>query len=230
LAHQRSTISKRDLNWYLKNKFLPNLGKEWLLNQNDAVLRQSDLLIQGFYFDRSSYSRQFVPWYFVQILSIPRDHLVLNLGSRLKNGKGADLWLDWAPEDDNLVRNILDLYKQQTDPPIDKPLTFRRVIHYIEKAHNKVEHFYNFWTLGILYGLHDQLEGARKRFELAIKDLRNRAAEWEKKGKEPPDWIEANITSISKFLSNLRTVNEFHGYCEEQASQTATALKLPNPL
>lgn len=227
MAHQRLTISKRDLGRYLKNNFLPKLGEEWELNSNDTVLRKTDLIIQGFYFDRSIYGKRFVPWYFVQILPIPRDHFVLNLGSRLKDRRGSDLWLDWAPEDEILVRAILDAYKQQAVPLLDHPLTPEIVSHYIEKVHRTSEHFHDLWSLGILYGLQGDLGGAREQLELAIKDLGKRGSGWEKKGKPPPEWMMKNIESISEFLSKLQTADEFRVYCEEQAKQTAKALKLP---
>ena len=225
MAHQRLTISKLDFGRYLKNVFLPALGEKWQLNSNDTVLRKTEFIIQGLYFDRSSYGKQFVPWFFIQVLPIPRDHFVLNLGSRLIDKRGSDLWLDWAPENEKLVRIILDTYKKQANPAIDHPLTLERVTYYIEKFHRKSEHFYDMWSLGILYGLQNELESARKQLELSVKDLRKRADGWEKKGKAPPEWVEKNTESIFEFLSKLESADRFRTFCEDQAVQTTSALK-----
>ncbi|MDY6868570.1 MAG: hypothetical protein SVT56_11850 [Chloroflexota bacterium] len=226
MAHKRLTINQRDLRRYLEDKFLPSLGPEWKLNRNDMILRCSDMITQGLYFDRSSYGKRFVPNFFVQVLPIPVDHFTMQLGSRLRDFRSAELWLDWMPEDDLLVKKILDAYRQQAKPRLDHPLTLEIASSYIEKFHRKSGHFHNLWSLGILYGLKNELKSARKQFEFAVKDLRQRGSEWEKKNKAPPEWVGENTKTILEFLSHLKTANGFRSYCEEKAARTASALKL----
>lgn len=226
MVHQRLTINKRDLRRYLKDKFLPGLGKEWQLNRDDMLLRRSDLIVQGVYFDRSSYGKRFVPNFFIQVLAIPLDHFAMQLGSRLRDKRGAELWLDWALEDEAMVQTILEAYKKQADPPLDQPLTLERAIRYLETAH-KSDHFYDRWSLGILYGLQGRLKEACQQLDLAKQNLHIGVKGWEKKGKVPPDWMAKDIESISDFLSRVEITDEFRAYCEKQAKQTAIALKLP---
>lgn len=226
MSHQRLTIGKQELGRYLKKKILPELNQEWQVNSNDTILRRSGLIIQGLYFDRSSHAKQFVPWYFIQVLSIPRDHLVLNLGLRLKDKRKGDLWLNWDAEDSALVKTILDAYEKQAKPPLNKELTLKNASGYIEKCHVKPIHFYSEWSLGILYGLQHDFDNAHRRFNQAIDILSVKIAEWEKKEKNPPEWMVENIASIKEFISKLNTYEEFQKFCGEQAERTIVALKI----
>ena len=225
-TRQRVTIDKRDLRRYLKENFLPRLGSEWQQSRDDMLTRRNGLIVQGVYFDRSSYGKRFVPNFFVQVLAIPVDHFTMQLGSRLRDKRGAELWLDWPSEDDVLANSIFEAYRKQANPPFDQSLTLEAAIHYIETVHRKSDHFHDRWSLGILYGFQGNLKDAYKQFDLAKRDLQKRASGWQSKGKVPPEWMESNVAEISEFMSKLETVDVFRTYCEEQAARTAAALKL----
>lgn len=219
-------ITKKELVSYLKKSFLPRLGENWQLNSNDTILRKTGMVIQGVYFNRSSYGKCFVPQFFIQVLAIPQNFISLQLGSRLKDHRGADLWLDWVPEDNTLVEKVWMAYQKQANPPLDLPLTLDTAVCYIEAVCRKSKHFYDHWSLGILYGYQGCLVGCKKHLEDAKQNLQEGVNDWLKKGKEPPSWMIENIESISIFLAHLTSTEEFRAYCDEQAAVTATALKI----
>lgn len=226
LAHQRITIDKKELRRYLKEKFLWRLGPEWRQNRDDMLTRHNNLVVQGLYFDRSSYGKRFIPNFFVQVLPMPLDHFAMQLGSRLRDKREAELWLDWDSSDEELVDVIWNTYQKQADPPLNEPLNMDATVRYLKASHGKSDHFHDQWSLGILYGYQGHLKDAGEQFALALRDLRKRASGWESKGKAPPEWVESNTSKISEFISKLETVEMFCSYCDEQAATTAKVLKL----
>lgn len=202
------------------------MNDEWQLSHNHTILRQHNLIIQGLHFDCSDYGKKFVPNYFIQILPMRIDYFSMQMGSRLKNWRKAELWINWEPDNKDTIKKIFDSLKKQTKPALEQPLTLNGVLNYLLKYHKRTDHFHNLWSIGILYGLQNDLNNAKKYFELAIKNLRKRASEWTEKGKEPPNWIEGNIDCLLSFISRAKRFNTFQAYCKDQAAFTIKALNL----
>lgn len=161
------------------------------------------------------------------MLPLPIPALSLTLGSRLKDSRGGDLWLEWAPDDEQQTQHIISLLHQQARPSLVEPLSLERAAQYIETYHKKSSHFHIYWSLSVVYGLQGKLDAARQQLGMAEWDLCDRAKGWEKKKEPPPAWILENIESIAEFKSKLEDASTFRDYCEIQAQKTALALKLP---
>lgn len=232
------TIKKNELKKYLEIKITPLLGDEWQVYDGDTTIRVNDFLIQGVHLDTSSYSKVFVPWYFIQLIPIHSDHIYMTLGSRLKKKltirkhlmgyKPKEMWCDWAPEDDALLKEIAEVLHKQAKSSFDEPLTLETVVQYLESDREKLKSKNPLvrGSYGIVYGLLGHMKEAKKNLELAEKELERRALAWKKKGKNPPEHNREFKKEIIQFINKLTTPTEFCIYCKQQAEKTAQTLKL----
>lgn len=203
-----------------------HLGTDWACFGKDSCIRSTDHLLQGIYFNPSEDLTSFVPQYFIMVLSIPADSIVLTIGDRLKDSHGKDHWMKLGDNTPDSVEKITALIQQQTCPSVAGPLNNETAMQCITERFSSLNHFLIPWALGILLGLRNNGTASQEYLGKAAHTLSLQQDEWEKAGKNPPSYLQNYQTQIGDFMKQLKKVETFGEYCLEKARETKRMIGL----
>jgi hypothetical protein len=200
------------------------LGSDWQRIGPSCIYRRGgDFLIQCISCQSSNFDRSYVPATFVQVLAHPADSFSFNFGGRLQKPSGGDYWLsgDVTPP----VEEVLSLLKIQSWPILSGPLTVETVEHELDRRSMPQNEPHSACCAGLVYGLCDRTDDARRYFKMAVSNLESLRKSWKRGSLTNVQWVDNALCELET-LSNLLGTAQFRVHCEHTSKETAKRLKI----